>query len=249
MIELKNVTGGYGHFEAVRDVSLTFLNGQITALVGPNGCGKSTLLSLCNGQLSPHQGNVLVDGQRLDALSRTQIARKIALLPQSRTVPDITVESLALHSRFPWLGYPRVYQNDDNAAAHKAMQRAGITESRHKLLTHLSGGQRQKAYLAMLLAQSTDNILLDEPTTYLDIAHQLTLIALMTELKQAGKCVVTVLHDLGMALDIADCVAVMKDGRLLVAKAPNEVIASGAVEAAFGVTITRGERYAFTKTD
>ncbi len=245
MIELKNLSGGYGQFEAVHDVSLTFLNGQITAVIGPNGCGKSTLLNLCCGQLEPQKGEILVDGQPLSALSRTDIARKIGLLPQSRTVPDITVGSLVLHGRFPWLDYPRIYRAEDKAAAEGAMQRVGILEKSHKLLTRLSGGERQKAYLAMLLAQNTGTIFLDEPTTYLDIAHQLELLTLLTELKQQGKCVVTVLHDLGMALDIADRVAVMKDGRLLIAGTPKQVIASGFIEEAFGVRLQRRERIGF----
>ncbi len=245
MIELKNLSGGYGPFEAVHDVSLIFPNGQITALIGPNGCGKSTLLNLCCGQLQPQKGEVWVDGEPLCTLSRTDTARKIALLPQSRTVPDITVGSLVLHGRFPWLDYPRIYRAEDKTAAEGAMRRAGILDKSHKLLARLSGGERQKAYLAMLLAQNTGTVFLDEPTTYLDIARQLELLTLLAELKREGKCVVAVLHDLGMALDIADRVAVMKDGRLLIAGTPEQVVASGFIEDAFGVRLQRREQIGF----
>jgi len=245
MIELKKLSGGYGQFEAVHDVSLSLLNGQITAVIGPNGCGKSTLLKLCCGQLHPSRGEVLADGRPLSALSRTDIARKIALLPQSRTVPDITVGSLVLHGRFPWLDYPRVYRTEDKAAAEESMKRMGIWEKRHKLLARLSGGERQKTYLAMVLAQNTGHVFLDEPTTYLDIAHQLELLVFLSELKQEGKCVVTVLHDLGMALEAADRIAVMKDGRLMITGTPEQVIASGAIEDAFGVKLRRREQIGF----
>ena len=247
MIEVKELSGGYPGIEVVHDISLSFPDGQITAVIGPNGCGKSTLLNLCCGQLHQTRGEVLADGKSLSILSRTDIARTIALLPQSRTIPDITVGALVLHGRFPWLGYPRVYREEDKAAAENAMTRTGIQEKSHKLLARLSGGERQKAYLAMLLAQDTGHILLDEPTTYLDINHQLQLFSLLTELKQEGKCVIAVLHDLGTALEIADRVAVMREGRLLTAGTPEQVILSGAIEAAFGVKIGRREQYAFLR--
>lgn len=246
MIELRDICSEYGGTEILRNVSLTFPDRQITVLIGPNGCGKSTLMKLCCGQMRPTMGELFVDGQYLFDLSRTNIAKKIALLSQNRTVPDITVGMLVLHGRFPWLGYPRVYRTQDEAAAKNAMARVGILEHRHKTLTQLSGGERQKAYLAMLLTQDSSNILLDEPTTYLDVAHQLELLALLKELKREGKCVVAVLHDLGAALDIADQIAVIKDGCLLAAGTPEDVIHSGAVEKAFGVCITYGERIKFT---
>lgn len=245
MIELKGLTGGYGKQNVIREVSLTFPDGSITALIGPNGCGKSTLLEFCRGQLRPLRGEVLVDGRSMAALSRTEVARRVGLLPQGRTVPDITVGALVLHGRFPWLDYPRVYRAEDRAAAEQAMARVGILDKRHRLLARLSGGERQRAYLAMLLAQNTGAVLLDEPTTYLDIGHQLELLTLLKELRQEGRCVVTVLHDLGMALEAADQVAVLKDGRLLTAGTPEAVVASGAVEQAFGVRIGRGQQYQF----
>ena len=241
----RNHMGGYGALEAVGDVSLTFPDGQITAVIGPNGCGKSTVLKLCCGQLNPSKGSAFIDGRHISSLSRTETARRISLLPQSRAVPDITVERLVLHGRFPWLGYPRVYRAEDKAAAETAMEKTGILDKRKKEVSRLSGGERQKAYLAMLLAQSTGNVLLDEPAAYLDIARQLELLRLLCFLKNEGKAVAVVLHDINAALEWADTVAVMKQGKLLAAGTPKEILSSGAVEKAFGVRVSRREQYVF----
>lgn len=245
MLEIKKLSGGYGQTDTVHDVSLSIPNGRITALIGPNGCGKSTLLKLICGQLDPKQGMVLMGQTPLSGLTRTEIARSVSYLPQGRMVPDITVESLVLHGRFPWLGYPRVYREEDKAAAEAAMETAGILQKRKKTLTALSGGERQKAYIAMTLAQNTTHVLLDEPTTYLDIAHQLELLELLRLLKAEGKAIAVVLHDINMVLEYADSLAVMKEGGLLAAGTPETVLTSGALEEAFGVRIGRGEQIQF----
>lgn len=244
MVELKNVSGGYAGTgksniskSILKDISLKCKDGQITVIVGPNGCGKTTILNMCAGMLNPSSGQVLVDGHDMATLPRIKAAQKISVLPQGRTVPDITVEAFVLHGRFPWLGYPRVYRDEDRAIADTAMEQAGIIKKRRTLLAKLSGGERQKAYLAMLLAQNTGNILLDEPTTYLDIAHQLELADLIKGLKSVGKCIIAVLHDLTMALEIADNVAVIKDGRLLGIGAPDDALKSGQLENALGVRV------------
>lgn len=245
MIEVRNLCGGYRGQTVVRNISLFLPNGQITVLVGPNGCGKSTLLRLCCGQLTPSGGEILVDKQPFPSLTRTQIARAIAYLPQSRSTPDITVQSLVLHGRFPWLGYPRVYREQDREASLHAMRQTGIIDKRNKLIVELSGGERQKAYLAMLLAQGTGTVLLDEPSTYLDVAHQLELLELLKLLKEEGKAVGVVLHDLNMALDCADTLAVMKNGALLSCAAPKETLSLGTLEQAFGVRLRAKQQYSF----
>ncbi|GHU63786.1 iron-dicitrate ABC transporter ATP-binding protein [Clostridia bacterium] len=245
MIECKNLFGGYALAKILQDVSLTFSDAQLTVIVGPNGCGKSTLLKLCSKQLPFAKGEVNVDRESLSALSRKQLSQKIALLPQSRPIPDITVGALVLHGRFPWLNYPRIYCLEDKQIAENAMKKMGIFSQRQQLLSHLSGGQRQKVYLAMLLAQDTKNILLDEPTTYLDIVHQLELLEFLKECKREGKTVVVVLHDLRMALENAEQVVVMKGGRVLVAGTAEEVEHSGAIEKAFGVEVLRREQVGF----
>lgn len=247
MIETRGLSGGYHHQDMISGISLTLADGRITVLTGPNGCGKSTLLRLCCGQLRRSGGEVFLDGKPLDSLSRTQVARTVAYLPQSRSTPDITVETLVLHGRFPWLGYPRVYREADRAAAVHAMERAGILEKRGKQMAELSGGERQKAYLAMLLAQGTGSVLLDEPTTYLDVAHQLELLDLLRLLKNEGKAVGVVLHDLNMALDCADTLAVMKRGRLLSCAPPEQALSSGALEEAFEVRLQPKRQYGFLR--
>ncbi|GHU50406.1 ferric citrate ABC transporter ATP-binding protein FecE [Clostridia bacterium] len=245
MIELHNLSGGYGHIDIVKNVSFNLPDGKITAIIGANGCGKSTLLKLVCGQLKPSGGEIIVDGKPLSDLSRADVAKSISYLPQSRTTPDISLESFVLHGRFPWLGYPRVYRAEDRTMAESAMEKAGILNKRRALLTSLSGGERQKAYIAMTLAQNTSHVLLDEPTTYLDIAHQLEFIKLTELFKREGKSVAVVLHDINMALKCADIVAVMKEGEILAQDAPERILSTGAIESAFDVKISEGSQIVF----
>lgn len=245
MIHIHNASGGYGTHLAVDTLSLTAENGKITAIIGPNGCGKSTLLKLCCGQLSPKSGDILLNQWPVSQFSHTALAQTISYLPQSRTVPDITVGALVLHGRFPWLGYPRIYKARDTALAENAMVQTGILPKKNILLSALSGGERQKAYLAMMLAQNTEHVLLDEPNTYLDISHQSELMGLLVRLKEKGKAIVIVLHDINMALLYADTIAVLCGGRLLAAGTPDEILHTGVVEAAFGVQMTYRKQLSF----
>ncbi|PYG84856.1 iron complex transport system ATP-binding protein [Ruminiclostridium sufflavum DSM 19573] len=247
MLDLKNLSGGYSGSNIVQDVSLCFPEGKITVIIGQNGCGKSTLLKLACGQLAKRAGELLLDKQSLAALSRQEIAQKISYLPQARTMPDITVEALVLHGRFPWLGYPRVYTVKDRKLAESAMERAGIISHRKKLFAKLSGGEQQKAYLAMLLAQDTKTVLLDEPTTYLDIEHQLELIELLSALKSDGRAIAAVLHDLNLALSCADQLAVMQAGSLLAVGTPRNILDLGILEQAFGIKVRLEQSYSFER--
>ena len=214
MMQLKNITAGYGKEPVLRDVSLTLPRGKVTVLVGPNGCGKSTLLRIAARLMEPEEGELRLGGQLAGNLSQKEFARWVALLPQNRAVPEITVGSLVLHGRFPYLGYPRRYSAKDREIAKQAMERIGIGHLENQLVSRLSGGQRQKVYLAMAMAQDTPFLLLDEPTTFLDIGYQLELTQLARELAQQGKGVVMVLHDLNLALTCADQVAVLEHGKL-----------------------------------
>ncbi|MDR2752936.1 MAG: ABC transporter ATP-binding protein [Oscillospiraceae bacterium] len=235
MLELCGVSGGYGKKMIVRHLSLVVPDGAITAILGPNGCGKSTLLKLLCGQLERKQGDVLVGRKSIADYPRAVLAQQIAYLPQSRAVPDILVETLVLHGRFPWLGTPRVYLKADRALAREAMAQTGILHKAKMPLPSLSGGERQKAYLAMALAQCTPHILLDEPTAYLDIACQLDFLALLQQLKAQGKAVAVVLHDIPMALETADHIAVLQSGSLVAQGTATEILHNGALETAFGV--------------
>ena len=202
MMELCHITAGYGGPPVLRDVSLAFEPGKVTVLAGPNGCGKSTLLRVAARLMAPERGEVRIEGQDVSRLSAKQFARLAALLPQSRPLPGITAGSLVLHGRFPYLGYPRRYSREGpgggppSHGAHRCGRAGGVP------MAHLSGGQRQKVYLAMALAQDTPVLLLDEPTTFLDIAHQLELAETARTLAGEGKAVVMVLHDLNLAPEL-----------------------------------------------
>jgi iron complex transport system ATP-binding protein len=238
MLEIRNLSVGYGGSPVLRNVSLSIPEGRVTVIVGPNGCGKSTLLKALAGIL-PATGSVTLDGREILALDRRELARTVAFLPQNRPVPEISVENLVLHGRFPYLSYPRRYRREDREAATAAMERMGVAELSHRMLPTLSGGQRQKVYIAMALAQDTPVLLMDEPNTFLDIAHQLQLTEQARVLAAEGKTVVLVLHDLAMALDCADFLAVMHEGRCLFQGSPEEIFRSGSLETAFGVQIKR----------
>ena len=227
MIQLEHISAGYGGPLVVQDVSLELNPGEVLALLGPNGCGKSTLLRVIAGLQAPAGGQVLVDGTPAQRLTRRQLAQTVTYLPQSRTVPNITAYRMVLHGRFPYLSYPRRYRPEDHAAARRALEQADAWELPQLPVQSLSGGQRQKVYLAMALAQDTQTILMDEPTTYLDIRHQLDLMGFSRSLAERGRAVVLVLHDLCLALRFAHRGAVMEDGRLLQTGTPEELFASG----------------------
>ena len=241
MVEIQKLTGGYGKRRVLENVSMCARAGEITAVLGPNGCGKSTLLKTICGILPPASGQVLLDGQPLAALDAGEIAQKVAYLPQNRQVPDITVGRLVLHGRFPYLSYPRRYRQADYEAARRAMEQLGIEKLADKPLPQLSGGQQQKAYIAMALAQDTEVILLDEPTTYLDVAHQLQLLHLARALADAGKHVILILHDIPHALENAHHIVLMRDGTVVMEGTPEAVFESGALEDTFGIHVARVE--------
>ena len=249
MLEIQNLTAGYGGEPVLKDVSLTIPRGKVTVIAGPNGCGKSTLLKAVAGIL-PAEGKVLLGGQELQDLSSRERAQRIAYLPQNRQIPEITAGRLVLHGRFPYLSYPRRYRRSDEEIARKAMETLGIWDLADRNLNALSGGQRQKVYIAMALAQDTPVVLLDEPNPFLDISHQTQMMDLAGQLASAGKSVVMVLHDLPLAMEYADVLAVLSRGGVLTWGTPEEVCRSGKLREAFGVEIKKmqtpdGEKYYF----
>ncbi|WP_300690941.1 ABC transporter ATP-binding protein [uncultured Oscillibacter sp.] len=239
MLEAKNLSAGYPGRAVLAGVSLAARPGRVLALLGPNGCGKSTLLRTMAGLLPPLGGEVLLDGRR--DYSPRQAAQRVAYLPQSRTAPNITVRRLVLHGRFPYLSYPRRYGREDYEAVDRALAAADALDLADRHLPELSGGQRQKAYLAMALAQETEAILMDEPTTFLDIRHQLEALALVRRLAEEGRGVVLALHDLCLALTAADDVAVLGEGRLLALGGPEAIYQSKVLERVMGVRLDRSE--------
>lgn len=239
MIELKSVSAGYDGKAVVRDASLAFEQGKITVLAGPNGCGKSTLLKTIVGIVPCLTGEILINRISTREMNTKQVAKKVAYLAQNKKAPDISVMKMVLHGRFAHLSYPRKYGAKDIEIAKKAICWAGLEAESETLVSKLSGGMQQKVYIAMALAQDTDAILLDEPTTYLDVAHQLRLMAMVKNLAEEGKAVVMVLHDLTQAMQIADKVVVMKGGKIIAQGTTEEVYGNKSLEEAFGVQIRR----------
>lgn len=239
MIRLDRLSAGYFGKAAVREVTLEFPPGEVTVLLGPNGSGKSTLLKAALGLLPPMEGQVLYDGVDIRQMKPREIAQKAAFLTQSRNVPSIQALRMVLHGRFPYLSYPRRYGKEDYEIARRAMEDTGSRQHENDNVAELSGGQRQGVYLAMTLAQGTQTVFLDEPTTYLDIGRQLQMMRTAHDLAGEGKAVVLVLHDIPLALREADRVALLQDGKLVSRGAPEEIYGSGAVERVFDVGVHR----------
>ena len=237
MITFHNVCAGYQGIEVLHDINLTLERGKVTVIAGPNGCGKSTLLKALV-RLNPHSvGEILVNGTKIEQYSQIKLAREIAYLPQNRNVPEITVLKMVLHGRFPYLSYPRRYCKEDIEKAKEALCWAGIKDLAEQRMSSLSGGTRQKVYIAMAIAQDTPIILMDEPTSFLDISHQLRLMELAKELANKGKAVVLVLHDLSLAMRTADVMVVMKEGRILQTGSPEQVYQTDVLQKAFDVSV------------
>lgn len=239
MIELQNVTVGYGTRTVLQNVSFAAPNGQITALIGPNGCGKSTLLRTM-ARLHPlGGGQISLDGVPIARYDRRAFARTAAFMPQSRPVPEITVQALVSHGRFPYLGFSRRMTSADRQAVQDAMRRTGTLDWAQREVRALSGGERQRVYLAMALAQGGSTILLDEPGTFLDVRSQFELLDLLRAAAQSGKAVVLVLHELPQAMQYADRAALLCGGALRGFDAPDRLAAAHTLDAAFGVTLCR----------
>lgn len=235
MINLKEINAGYGKDIILNNMDCTFKEGEITSVIGMNGCGKSTLLKVIAGLIQPVSGEIEVKGQSLLSLTDKDRAKLISYLPQSRNTPVISAKRMVLHGRFPYLSYPRRYSSKDKKIALAAMERVGILGLRDKNMSELSGGERQKVYIAMALTQDTRIILLDEPTTFLDITYQLELLKLLTELRDEGKTVITVIHDLSLALRYSNKIIVLQNGRVKYCNTPKEVYKSGILEEVFKV--------------
>ena len=217
--------------------------GAVTSIVGPNGCGKSTLVKLASGLLRPVAGRVEVAGRDTGVLASRERARLMAVLSQSSRVPPMTVEALVACGRPPPLAWGGRLGPDDRAAVEAAMERAGVARFRSHDLHQLSGGERQRAHVARTLAQDTDLIVLDEPTTYLDISACHDLMALVRDLnRREGKTVAMVIHDLDLALRYSDYLVVMQKGRVLAQGPTEKVLASGAVGDAFQMDICPHDR-------
>ncbi len=241
MIEFSDVRSGYGKREVLHGVSFSVEKGEILSLIGPNGCGKTTLLRAACGFLPLTSGEVRFDGKPLKEYGRKEFARMAAFLPQARDVPAISVERLVSHGRYPHLSFGRDLTEKDREAVSHALEETGMTALAKKELGELSGGERQRAYLALTLAQETEILFLDEPTTYLDVKQKFEVMELIRRVRDLGKTVVMVLHDLSLAFSYSDRVAVMEEGNLQAEGGAEEVFDGGVPARVFGVSCRRVE--------
>ncbi|WP_181725099.1 ABC transporter ATP-binding protein [Nocardia gipuzkoensis] len=227
----------YGERTVINGLDLVLPGGAVTAIVGPNACGKSTLLRGLTRLLRPSGGAVTLDGADIHRMPARALALRLGLLPQQPITPEaITVEALVRLGRYPHQRLLRPWSATDQAAVEDALQRTATDELRDQQVDRLSGGQRQRAWIALALAQETDLLLLDEPTTFLDLRHQLDVLDLVADLHaEAGRTVIMVLHDLGQAARYADHLVVLHEGRLAAAGAPADVLDADLVREVFGV--------------
>ncbi|MDM7854142.1 ABC transporter ATP-binding protein [Cellulomonas alba] len=231
----EGLTLAYDGRTVVEDLGLAVPPGRVTAVVGPNACGKSTLLRGLARLLAPTAGRVLLDGEDVHRVPTRRVATVLGLLPQTPTAPEgITVADLVARGRYPHQGWVRRWSAADDEAVGAAMAATGVVDLAARPLAELSGGQRQRVWIAMALAQQTDVLLLDEPTTFLDIAHQVEVLELLADLNRSrGTTVVMVLHDLNLAVRYADHLVAMRDGRVVAAGAPRDVVDAALVQDVF----------------
>ncbi|MFJ9665948.1 ABC transporter ATP-binding protein [Streptomyces sp. NPDC101219] len=232
-----NVTLAYDQRVIAEQLSVEIPDNSFTVIVGPNACGKSTLLRALSRMLKPQQGRVLLDGQLIQSMPAKKVARTLGLLPQSSIAPDgITVGDLVGRGRYPHQGLLRQWSAEDERVVQESMARTGVGDLADRHVDELSGGQRQRVWIAMALAQQTPLLLLDEPTTYLDIHHQIDVLDLCAELhEEHGRTLVAVLHDLNHAARYATHLIALREGQVVAEGAPRDIVTAGLVEKVFGL--------------
>lgn len=232
----QGVSVGYGGRAVIQDLDVTIPPGVITTIIGPNGCGKSTLLRTLTRLLKPAKGAVVLDGEDIAGLRTRDVAKKLGLLPQAPVAPEgLTVADLVAKGRHPHQSWLRQWSSDDAGVVERALAMTGVSELADRPVDSLSGGQRQRVWISMTLAQGTDLLLLDEPTTYLDLAHAIDVLDLVDDLHESGRTVVMVLHDLNLATRYSDNLIVMRAGSILAQGHPRDVITAELLDEAFGL--------------
>ncbi len=237
VLQVHELSLGYQDHVVVQDLTLGLPEGRVTVIVGPNACGKSTLLRSMSRLLRPRNGQVLLEGEHVHRMPAKQLARRLGLLPQSPVTPEgITVGDLVGRGRHPHQRMFARWSREDDRAVAQALEATEVTALADRPVDELSGGQRQRAWIAMALAQETGVLLLDEPTTYLDVRHQVEVLDLLTDLNQRkGTTVVMVLHDLNLAARYADHLIALAGGRLVAAGSPQEVMTPAVIYEVFGI--------------
>lgn len=235
VLETKDLTLSYGEQIILDQLNVTIPNGEITVLIGSNGCGKSTLLRSMARLLKPQSGAILLDGEAMMKLPTKEVAKKLAMLPQGPVSPEgLTVLQLVKQGRYPYQKWYQQWSSKDEEIVRHALQSTGMAELSDRLVDSLSGGQRQRAWIAMTLAQDTNTILLDEPTTYLDLTHQIEVLDLLFELNEKEKrTIVMVLHDLNLACRYAHNIIAVKDKAVFAQGKPEEIVDRELVKSVF----------------
>ncbi|WP_103530358.1 ABC transporter ATP-binding protein [Streptomyces sp. SM11] len=232
----RGITVGYGDRTVIDQLDVAVPPGVITTIIGPNGCGKSTLLRTLTRLLKPAGGTVVLDGEDIGRLRTRDVAKKLGLLPQAPVAPEgLTVADLVARGRHPHQSWLRQWSSDDVDVVRRALAMTGVADLADRPVDSLSGGQRQRVWISMTLAQGTDLLLLDEPTTYLDLAHAIDVLDLVDDLHESGRTVVMVLHDLNLATRYSDNLVVMRAGAVLAQGHPRDVITAELLYEAFGL--------------
>lgn len=239
-LELAGLSFAYHSSPIIDDLDFSIPKGAFTALIGPNGSGKSTILRMITSLLKPDHGSILLEGKSISSLTTAEVAKRIGVLAQGPAAPEgLTVEDLVQQGRYPHRAMFQQWSDRDARACKNALSLTGMSDLSNRRIDHLSGGQKQRAWIAMTLAQETPVLLLDEPTTFLDLSHQIEIMDLASKLvRDEGKTIVAVLHDLNQACRYADNMVLLKAGKVIASGQPKKVMTSGVIQEVFDVVAT-----------
>lgn len=247
MIEIQNLHFSYGGASSLQLPELTLSDGTLTALVGENGSGKTTLLRLIMGELFPREGAIRIDGLETSRVKKAELATRLSYFPQGRPTPDMSALEVTALGRYPHSRSRLLASKEDRKLAYRALTSVGVEDFADRHMKSLSFGERQRVYLAMQLVQEAQNCLFDEPTNFMDASAKFHMLNTLSDLREQGRCVLCVIHDLTLAMRYADRILVLKEGTLLADGTPDELYESGAIDRAFGIRLCRsvenGERF------